>query len=99
MYLHVYLPLLENLFCHGQCIGNTFGVSLHVHVLNNKLLCVHFTTQSEQLGSVLVACMTNNNLCSLQKMIGNVEETVRDKIKDITTAINEHLTQVWYLYV
>jgi len=27
-------------------------------------------------------------------MIGNVEDTVRDKIKDITTAINEHLSQV-----
>ena len=27
-------------------------------------------------------------------MIGNVEDTVRDKINDISTAINEHLTQV-----
>ena len=30
----------------------------------------------------------------LQKIIGNVHDDVRQKINDITTAINEHLTQV-----
>ena len=32
-----------------------------------------------------------------QKIIGNVHDDVRQKINDITTAINEHLTQV-YIY-